>query len=252
MTVRAGLTRRETSAAAAWRPSRAALLALAVSLVLLSAIAAFIVGSSSVVAEGQLLPYTESRVYDIETFGQRIYIEADVLPSADVVVSATLLFVAGMALLTWLVLSVTGSGARSEQRFYGLSAIGLSYLAVDELFGIHETIGHNLLVLDPLVMVRPDEIVLVAYGLLALSFVMWSGPTLASPGVGARLWGIALLVYTTALVFEVLGIGGQDVLKIVIAGFVGAGMTSTAFNSLRWAVVPRHRGRVSEALGEPL
>jgi hypothetical protein len=48
--------------------------------------------------------------------------------------------------------------------FYGLIAAGLAYAGLDELFAIHESIGHNLRFLADLPGVnRPDDVVIAAY-----------------------------------------------------------------------------------------
>ena len=95
-----------------------------------------------------------------------------------------------MALMTALLLGAVGSRARLR-RFFGFAAGGLAFLAADELFAIHETVGHNLRFLADLPGVeRPDDVVFLSYGLAVLVFAWLFRDILLQNVAAVRLFGV--------------------------------------------------------------
>ncbi len=229
-------------------PVRLVLVAAGV-VVLLALLAGAAVRSFEVLAEGQLLSYTEGKIYQVEVLGVPLYLEPEVRPSSDVVISGMLTAVAGMATLAWLVYQMTGSGSRAERRFHALVAGGAIYLAADELMGIHESIGHNLQWLTRIPGIdRPDDAVIIAYAVLAAAFLLWHVRLLRWSKPALWMWIAAAGVFGVAAVLDAIGAQGEEVLEVVAAILIAVGFGVFAADGLRGAIIARHTGRVTEAL----
>ena len=117
-------------------------LAGALALCALAVVAA--VQGSAVESRGEVdVPYdagTVEQVRVLDTF--TVYTDGEAKPGPQVmtgiglIVLGTAAFVTGFALLL--------AGARRLRAFYWLAALGLAFAGLDELFAIHESIGHNL------------------------------------------------------------------------------------------------------------
>lgn len=193
--------------------------------------------SFHVVAEGQLLPYTEGKIYEVETLGMRVFLEPEVRPSLDVMVSAMLLAVSSMAALTLVVFRNNRRGEPSRRRFYGLVMAGAGFLAADELFGIHETIGHNLQFLMDLPGIdRPDDAVVLGYVIVAAVFVWLNRRQLLTSRRALTMWMVATVIFAVAAVGDTVGLRGEELIELVAALFIVGGFASLAAEDLRVAL----------------
>jgi hypothetical protein len=148
-----------------------------------------------------IVPYEAGSVYQVRVLDSvTLYADGESRPEPDKV-SGTIIFAAAtMMLMAALLLRVAGASLRL-QRFFGLAAAGLAFLGVDELFAVHETLGHNLQFLADLPGVtRPDDLVFLLEGLVALGFAWAFRDILLAPGrhkllflVGAAFLGLATL-----------------------------------------------------------
>ncbi|MGH2822072.1 MAG: hypothetical protein ACRDLY_03440, partial [Thermoleophilaceae bacterium] len=109
-----------------------------------------------------LLPYPEKvlRVRILET--ATVYFDAERPGPSDILTGITLACGGAVVLFTWWLVRTTV--ARRRAWFFLLAGLGLTYLGVDDLFGAHETFGHNLRFLADLPGVdRPDDVVLALF-----------------------------------------------------------------------------------------
>jgi hypothetical protein len=187
-----------------------AVAAAAVGVCALGALLYGMASSVEVLDEGKLLPYTDGHIYRLRFFGfLELYAEPSRRPDpADVFTTFVLLTLSGVALVTGLALHAAGGGNYDvSPRFFLLTWVGTAYLAADELLGLHESLGHNLPFLLALPGIqRPDDFILLVYGLVALAvLIAYRGVILSSRR--ARPYFAALLV--AVMLVPVLDITGS-------------------------------------------
>lgn len=83
-----------------------------------------------------------------------------------------LLLAAGFALAIGVLLRGVGEQVGRTAEFYLLGGTGLVLLALDELFGVHETLGHNLPFLTGLGVRNPDDVVFLVFP-VAIGWFVW-------------------------------------------------------------------------------
>jgi len=98
-----------------------------------------------VLEKGRLLSHTGGTVYKIRFFGAfDLFVEPDHQLDKDTLNAFILVGVAFISLtFAFLLAWLKGSNRRDIVRFNILMFLGMSWLAADELLGIHETVGHN-------------------------------------------------------------------------------------------------------------
>ena len=130
-------------------------------------------------------PVKEVRVLDSLT----VYVDGEPKPGQTVVGGIALIVLATAAFMTAAALHIAARRGRLIA-FYLLISAGLGYAGVDELFALHETIGHNLRFLADVPGVsRPDDLVVASYVIPAAAFAYFFRDILlgsAQSGRGAR------------------------------------------------------------------
>lgn len=128
-----------------------------------------------VIAKGQLLDYTQGRIYELRLYDRfNVYIEPEIKPNKDFLNGAMLGAVSFIAMTFSICLHAFGvRGYAVARQFFAVLSVGFLYLAADELLGIHESMGHNLQYLSAVPGIeRPDDLIIVMYGLVALLFLI--------------------------------------------------------------------------------
>jgi hypothetical protein len=98
------------------------------------------------------------RVLDAVT----VYADGEPKPGASMIAGIGLIVLGTAAFVTGYALRF--AGARRLWKFYWLASFGFTFAGLDELFAIHESIGHNLRFLADVPGVsRPDDLVIVSY-----------------------------------------------------------------------------------------
>ena len=138
-----------------------------------AAVVLYLMASSvEVLQEGKLLPYTDGHIYRLRFFGWlELYAEPSRRPDIpDVFTTFVLMTLSGVALVTGVALKwARGFSDQAPSHFFLIVWLGAAYLAADELLGLHESIGHNLrFLLGVPGITRPDDFLLLIYGLVAL------------------------------------------------------------------------------------
>ena len=88
--------------------------------------------------------------------------------------------------------------------FFLLLGAGLAFLALDELFALHETIGYNLDFLADLPGVKsPEDVVFAAYALPALGFFLYYRDIFAASHLGFLLVGLGVGLFGLAAALDV-------------------------------------------------
>jgi hypothetical protein len=191
---------------------RTALIAtVVVALVAAGVLAASARSLYEVEAKGRnLLPYDAGRVYKVRVFDSfTMYADGESKIEADTIEGILLVSTATAALIAFLLLRAWGA-SRRQLRFYLITFLGIGYLALDELFSIHETIGHNMRFLGDLPGVeRPDDVIFASYGIPALAFLLYfrdvflgSRRGMILIGLGVALFGLSAVSDIAAAPFE--------------------------------------------------
>jgi len=235
------------------------LLVAAVLVLVLIALAYAAARSAEVVAKGQLFPYSGATVYKIRFFDRwMVYIEGEeVRPSLDVfntyvfVVISTVALSA-LALLRWLGILPS----RRTTAFLGLMGLGALYLGIDELHGVHETIGHNLQFLSKIPGNRqPDGAVVVAYLIPVGAYLLFFRHRFLSSRVAVRLIGFAILMVLVSVLADFIGVRADEIAEILGAASLGGAFVVVVAKELRTALtdagwlIPGSSRAASEGVG---
>ena len=98
-----------------------------------------------------------------------------------------------------------GASSARIGAFYAATALGAAYLAVDELFGLHETIGYNLGFLADLPGVdHPDDVVFASYVIPTIAYVAFFRDVLLEHRAAVILLAAAFLLQLTATFSDVV------------------------------------------------
>jgi hypothetical protein len=176
-------------------------------------------GPGIVPYEGTGLIY-KIRVLDTFT----VYADEESRPIPDKLSSSALVATATMMLMAALLLSAAGADRRIR-RFFGFAAAGLAVLAVDELFALHETIGHNLRFLADLPGVeRPDDVVFLLMGLVAVAFVWSFRDVLFWHRRATEVLSLGAVFFAIAALGDVIGSGAEEPAEVASGACLLAGL----------------------------
>jgi hypothetical protein len=172
-----------------------------------------------------VVPYEAGSVYQVRVLDSlTLYADGESRPEPDKVSSTVIFAAATMMLMAALLLRAAGANLRLS-RFYGLAAAGLAFFGVDELFAIHETLGHNLQFLADLPGVtRPDDVVFALEGLVALGFAWAFRDILLAQGRHRLLFLVGAVFLGVAMLGDVAGSGLEEPAEVVAGACLLAGL----------------------------
>jgi hypothetical protein len=130
-----------------------------------------LVASTYEVQGDKAVPYDAGTVKEVRVLDAvTVYVDGEPKPGATVLGGIALIVLATAAFMTAAALRIA-MARRRLALFYLIVALGLGYAGLDELFAIHESIGHNLRFLADVPGVsRPDDLVIAMYLVPALAF----------------------------------------------------------------------------------
>lgn len=207
--------------------------------ILLVALLAGLVGSFlssyEVLEKGQLLPYSEGKIYKVRFGGGlTLYVEPELKPSLDLLNSFLLTGVGFIALTFAVILAASGEGTGSRFWFFVVGFLGSSYLVADETLGLHETIGHNLPFLAGLPLVeRPDDVVVVLFALPAAAFLFLFRTVILASRAASALFAVSLLVFLAAAAADLLDLPGEEAAEVLVTICLAAAMLLLGLHHLR-------------------
>lgn len=216
--------------------SRIVLFGVLLGLAVLGGVLVALQSLSEVVDKGHdLRPYESAIVHKVRIADAvTVYIDDESKRIGADLVSGFVLIALGTAaaLTAWLLSTVRAS--RRLVLFYSLSALGLSLLAIDELGGIHESVGHTLPFLADLPGVeRPDDAVFAVYLVLAAGFAFLFRDVIFGSPLSKRLFGFALMAFAVVAVFDLTGFVLDEPLEVLVALLVAAGLVTLMNEHLR-------------------
>ncbi len=182
-----------------------------------------------------IVPYEGSGVvYKVRVLDQfTVYADEESRPTPDKLSTIGLVAAASMSLMTLLLLRAAGADAR-WRRFYAFATAGLAYLAADELFAFHETLGHNLQFLADLPGVeRPDDVVFLSYGVPLAIFAWAFRDILLSNKRAVQLFAVGTCFFAVSAAADLAGVGIDEPAEVVASICLAAGLVLITTQILR-------------------
>ena len=181
---------------------RLGLLAAGLALVVAGSMVAAVI-TADVLARGELLPYTSMTVERVRVFGIfELWVAREPFTRLDLLNGLILAAGSAVMLITAIRLWGDVSPPARVATFFALLAAGLGFLALDELFAVHETVGYNLDFLADLPGVHsPEDVVFASYAIPVIVFFALYRDLFRSSLWGVRLvaLGVGLFVVAAAL-----------------------------------------------------
>lgn len=223
--------------------------AFGIAAVVLAAAVALAPSVYEVEAKGKgppIVPYEGTGVvYKVRVLGLfTAYADEESRPIPDKVSSVGLVAAASMSLMTLLLLRAAGANARIR-RFYAFATAGLAFLAFDEVFAFHETLGHNLRFLADLPGVeRPDDVVFLSYA-IPLAIFAWSfRDVLLAQRRAVQLFAVGTVFFAVAAAADLAGVSIDEPAEVVAAILLFAGLALITTTTLRRELgLDRTRGK---------
>jgi hypothetical protein len=214
---------------------RALAVCAAVGVVVAVAVVSFAPSLYEVVRSGRdLVPYSSTYLYEVRVLDAfTLYATPETRPSLDKLSAVGLVAAGTMIFMAFLLLRAARADIRVRQ-FFAFASAGLAFLAADELFGIHELIGHNLRFLADLPGVtRPDDVVFALYT-IPLAVFAWSfRDFVRSHRTAAQLFGIGLAFFAVAVVGDIRSSGVDEPAEGLAAACLLAGLVAITATVLR-------------------
>jgi len=207
-------------------------LGLIVIMLAVAALGFFALQDYQVVNKGQILPYTRGHIYEILVFGKySIFVEPEVYLSSDVFNAIIMLGVAYISLtFGTLVFRRERPVVSKEFLFFASMSVAMFYLAADELFGIHESLGHNLRFLAKIPGVsRPDDFIIGMYGVGALIYLYIFRGVFLSARRSFRYFGAALSLFIVAAFLDLTTLRFEEVVEVAASVLFLSGVLSLGF-----------------------
>lgn len=204
------------------------LVGLAVGLLGLAMLVPFASSLYEVQDEGRgpgIVPYRSGLLYEVRVLDAfTLYAPEEARPEADKLSAIALVAATTMTLLALLLLAAARGDARLR-RFFAFTTAGLALLTFDELFALHEMIGHNLRFLADVPGVeRPDDLIFALYGPALLVFAWFFRDVLFAHRRPAQLFAIGAVFFAIAALGDLAGSFVDEPAEIVASACLVAGL----------------------------
>jgi hypothetical protein len=181
-----------------------------------------------------IVPYHSGLVYKVRVLDAfTVYDPADARPDADKLSAIALVGATTMTLVALLLLGAAEADARLR-RFFAVATAGLALLAADEIFAIHESIGHNLHFLADVPGVeRPDDLIFALYVVPLAVFTWRFRDVLLAHRQPVQMFMIGGLFFAIAVVGDLASTGIDEPAEVIASAFLLAGLAMITAMSLR-------------------
>jgi hypothetical protein len=172
-----------------------------------------------------IVPYHSGLLYKVRVLDAfTLYAPEEARPEADKLSAIALVAATTMTLVALLLLGAARGDARLR-RFFAFTTAGLALLAFDELFALHETIGHNLRFLADVPGVeRPDDLIFALYGPALLVFGWCFRDVLFAHRRPTQLFAIGAVVFAIAILGDLAGSFIDEPAEVVASACLLAGL----------------------------
>jgi hypothetical protein len=197
------------------------------------------------------VPYNAGTVKQVRVLDSvTVYVDGEPKPGAQVIAALGLLALASAAFVTALALSFAGA-ARRLRTFYLLVAAGLGFAAVDELFAIHESVGHNLRFLADIPGVtRPDDVVLSLYLVPIAVFAYLFRDIVLRHRAASSLMGAGVVFFAMSSAADIASLHVEEYLELIAGLCVWLGVAVLMYRHLRRNLQIRVEARVMPQASE--
>ncbi len=188
------------------------------------------------------VPYHAGTVKEVRVFDSiTVYVDGEPKPGPSVIGGIGLIVLATAAFMTAAALRAARRRGRLIA-FYLLIWAGLGYAGLDELFAIHETIGHNLQFLaDVPGVTRPDDFVIAAYVIPAGVFAFLFRDILLGNRYAAMALGAGLGFFTLGAAADLTGSTTAEEYAELCSGIcVAGGLAALMYGHLLRNLRPDH------------
>lgn len=175
-------------------------------------LAAALYAGGEIVEHGHLLPWAGDDVRKVRFFDSfDLYVSSETgKPSADLINSYVLVAAAAGCFAAALLLYPP-----ALRPLLVVAGFGLGYLALDEQFAVHETIGHNLGFLADLPGVkRPDDVILASYAIPSVLFIYVFWPQLRQSMRAVMLLVSGLALFSVSALWDLAGLPAEEVFEL--------------------------------------
>jgi hypothetical protein len=210
------------------------LLAIIVGVTIFGLFVYWVVINFDIVREGQILPYTDHNVYEVSIAGLvNFYVQPELRLSDDIITSVIFLGACFISLTFAAILISHGKSSRHVISFLLLLSAGMFYLAADESFGIHESLGHNMQFLAKIPgMTHPDDFIIVMYGLIFLIFLYYYRSVFINKRRPLLYYAAALLLVALAAISDAIEFPLEEVVEMAVVVCVLLGTMSLGLSIL--------------------
>ena len=181
-----------------------------------------------------IVPYESGVVYKVRVLDAfTVYAPEEARPDEDKLSAVALVGAATMSIVALLLLRAAAADTRLR-RFFAFGTAGLALLAADELFAIHETIGHNLHFLADIPGVeRPDDAIFALYAIPLSVFAWRFRDVLLAHRRPVQLFAIGSVFFAIAVVGDLTGSFIDEPAEVIAGACLLAGLAMIAATSLR-------------------
>ena len=169
--------------------------------------------------------YPAGEVKEVRVLGLAdVHVDGEPKPGFSVLGSMALFMLATASLVTAAALRIAAARPRIV-RFWLIVAGGVAVAGADELFAIHESVGHNLPFLADVPGVeRPDDLLLALYLPAALACGWWFRDVLAQhrPTLALLAGGVALFALSVS--GDLLSLQAEEWFELLAGLSVAAGL----------------------------
>jgi hypothetical protein len=193
--------------------------AILVAVALLALLVLWIYFNFEIVNKGRILPYTDHYIYDISIAGKfNFYFQPELRLSDDIINSVILLGASYVSMTFAVILINGGKSSRHVIRFLLLLSLALFYIAADESFGLHESLGHNMQFLAKIPgMSHPDDFIVIVYGLIFVSFLYYFRSVYMNKRRPLIYFGSAVGLAVLAAISDAIDFPLEEVVEIGVA-----------------------------------
>ena len=179
------------------------------------------------------VPYPSGEVKELQVLGLSLKVDGEPRPGASVLGAIALFMLATACFMTFVALRFAAA-QRQLVWFWLIASAGLAVAATDELFAMHESIGHNLPFLADLPGVkRPDDVLILLYLPGALAFAWWFRDVLRAHRTTLWCMTAAISCFALSAASDLLSLRLEEWFELMAGLFIAAGLVTLMAHHLK-------------------